>query len=56
MAKCKCQDSDSVVCGKVMTQAELEQDGMCSRCADNVWAELTALKNKVYRWTHKREK
>jgi len=39
--KCECEDSDGVVCGRTMTNEELEQDGMCQTCADNVWSEMT---------------
>jgi len=37
---CECQDFYGVRCGKVLTDEEFEQDGMCSYCADNVWEEM----------------
>lgn len=52
--KCKCQDSAGKVCGKVMTNQEFKQDGMCWNCADNVWAEMQA-KEGEYVWTHPKE-
>lgn len=49
--KCPCQDSNGGVCGKVMTKREYKQDGMCQRCADNVWLEMRETGDE-YIWTH----
>ena len=51
MAKCRCQDSNYNRCGKEMTIAEEKQDGLCSTCADHVWAEMGAGIDE-YIWTH----
>lgn len=51
---CRCQDSNGVRCGKVMTKAESKQDGMCQVCADNVWMEMTSAVE--YIWTHQASK
>jgi hypothetical protein len=48
--KCKCQDTNSDICGKVMTKQEFKQDGMCQFCADNVWAEM---RSTTYKWYHR---
>ena len=50
--RCPCEDSNGVICGKEMTQKEVEQDGMCQSCADNVWAELMSKEGEVYEWFH----
>ena len=49
--KCKCQDSEGVTCGKEMTSEEVEQDGMCWKCADHVWNEMDGGDTEYY-WTH----
>lgn len=48
--KCECQDSNGDVCGKEMTPEEVEQDGMCYACADNVWEEMH--NNIDHHWEH----
>ncbi len=47
---CGCQDSTGEVCGRVMTKKEIDQDGMCWHCADNVWADMTS--NELDEWKH----
>jgi hypothetical protein len=49
--KCKCQDTTGTPCGQQMTRQENNQDGMCSFCADNVWAEMQAPIDE-YEWHH----
>lgn len=51
MTACKCQDSNGTVCGVEMSTEEFEQDGMCTACADNVWAEMYEGKDD---WIHER--
>lgn len=48
--KCPCKDSQGHVCGKEMTVEEVEGDGMCGFCADNVWAEMHS--EEEYEWYH----
>jgi len=48
--KCKCEDSNGIVCGNLMTQEEQEDDGMCHACADNVWEEMH--NNPSHKWEH----
>lgn len=45
---CRCQDSDGVECGRDLTDKEIEQDGMCQNCGDNLWAEIAY----DITWTH----
>ena len=47
---CKCQDSESNVCGVVMSEDEFDQDGMCDKCACNVFEEM--FHNKDHQWKH----
>ena len=51
--KCHCQDSTGAVCGKYLSKKEFEQDGMCSVCADEVWAEMST--KEEYFWRHHEE-
>ena len=51
--KCNHQDSNGVVCNKKMTDDELNQDGMCSFCADNIWEEI---KSGNHTWSHTNNK
>ena len=37
---CKTQDDNGVVCNRSMSKHENEQDGMCSRCAELIWANF----------------
>ena len=46
--KCLCQDSNGHVCGRVMTQEEIEDDDMCSSCADNVFIEMCSEKEHLW--------
>lgn len=48
--KCNTQDSKGNVCGKEITQEEIDQDGMCYNCADNIFIEMTS--NSNYKWEH----
>lgn len=48
--ECKAQDSAGKICGKTMTKEEIEQDGMCQWCADNIWEEMQVVD---YQWYHK---
>ncbi len=50
MSKCPCEDSAGKVCGKVMSKEEEEQDGMCQRCGDQVWNEMTSESHEE--WHH----
>ncbi len=50
MSKCQCEDSTGKACGKEMTQEEEDQDGMCQRCGDQVWNEMTS--EEPYHWEH----
>lgn len=52
--RCPCEDSNGDVCNKVMTNREWKQDGMCQRCADNVWHEMT--QDTDHKWYHTKEK
>ena len=52
--KCLCEDSNGSVCEKIMTKREVEQDGMCSNCADNVWKEMRSFAE--YKWYHVQKK
>ena len=38
--KCPCEDDNGVVCNKPMSKEEQEQDGMCIRCAELLWANF----------------
>ena len=48
---CKVEDDEGHVCTNKMTKKEKAQDGMCSRCAELLWANYvrpswTATKHK----------
>lgn len=38
---CQAEDDLGIVCNKEMSKQEYEQDGMCSNCADSIWANVT---------------
>ena len=50
MSKCKSEVFSGSICGCTMTKQEKQQDGMCHRCADNIFIELTQNGNHV--WYH----
>ena len=52
MTKCKCQDSNGTVCNKEMSTQELQQDGICAVCAEQVWKEIQTPLGSEYVWTH----
>lgn len=35
--KCQCEDDNGHLCGKEVSKRQWQQDGMCSRCADELW-------------------
>lgn len=38
---CEAVDDKGTRCENNMTAEEVEQDGMCSRCADEIWTSMT---------------
>ena len=49
---CKCQDSAGTPHNKKMTKKEYNQDGMCAKCADHVWAEM---EYPDFKWYHPKQ-
>ncbi len=37
---CDAQDDNGVRCLVEMTAEEIEQDGMCFRCAEGIWGDM----------------
>lgn len=40
-SQCPAEDDNGVRCTNQMTDKEIKQDGMCARCADEIWNSLT---------------
>jgi len=51
---CTCEDSNGIPHNILISKKEYEQDGMCLRCADQVWKEINSLSpvSTPYRWYH----